>query len=88
MTVDARAVRLAMEVARVSVQRDAALRDAAHWKALAAERYVPDLVDDGQANYCTHGSATGVDTAPIGPDKVWACDHCGLRWTDQRGATS
>lgn len=40
--------------------------------------------EDGQANDCRHDSATGVDTAPIGPDKVWRCDHCGLTWTDQR----
>lgn len=35
---------------------------------------------DGQANTCTHMSATGIDTAPIGPEKVWRCDHCGLTW--------
>ena len=39
--------------------------------------------DDGQANTCPHGSATGIDTTPIGPAKVWRCDHCGLRWSDQ-----
>lgn len=38
--------------------------------------------EDGQANDCRHDSATGVDAAPIGPGKVWRCDHCGLTWTD------
>lgn len=49
---------------------------------IAAHDLAPDLTRDGQANDCTHMSATGVDTAPIGPSKVWRCDHCGLRWTD------
>lgn len=44
-----------------------------------------DLCRAGQANTCSHTSATGIDTAPIGPRKVWRCDHCGLRWTDERG---
>lgn len=39
-----------------------------------------DETDDGMANTCTHMSASGVDTAPLGPDKVWRCDHCGLTW--------
>lgn len=38
--------------------------------------------DGGQANDCPHYSATGIDTAPVGPGKVWRCDHCGLTWTD------
>jgi hypothetical protein len=37
------------------------------------------------ANDCTHMSATGIDTAPSGPGKVWACDHCGLRWRQDGG---
>lgn len=56
----------------------------AHWTeglAALAEELEP-LADDGQANTCTHQSATGIDTTPIGPGKVWRCDHCGLRWTD------
>ena len=47
---------------------------------------VEGLTEDGQDNTCTHASATGVDTAPVGPGKVWACDHCGLRWTDRRSS--
>jgi hypothetical protein len=45
---------------------------------------MPELNEtaDGQANDCTHLSASGIDTAPLGPDKVWRCDHCGLRWSD------
>jgi len=36
---------------------------------------------DGMANTCPHLSASGIDTAPLGPNKVWRCDHCGMRWT-------
>lgn len=39
----------------------------------------PEAVD-GLANTCTHMAASGIDTAPFGPDKVWRCDHCGLTW--------
>lgn len=49
---------------------------------LAADLAALDDTHDGQANTCPHGSATGVDRSPIGPGKVWRCDHCGLRWTD------
>lgn len=45
---------------------------------------VGDETEDGMANTCTHMSASGIDTAPLGPDKVWRCDHCGLRWTQSR----
>lgn len=38
---------------------------------------------DGTANSCSHLSATGVDAAPMGPGKVWRCDHCGLTYRDQ-----
>lgn len=47
--------------------------------ALAALFDQPET-DDGMANTCTHMSASGVDTAPLGPDKVWRCDHCGMTW--------
>ncbi|UUW88377.1 hypothetical protein [Pimelobacter simplex] len=40
---------------------------------------------DGSANDCTHVSASGVDRTPIGPDKVWRCDHCGLCWRQGPG---
>lgn len=40
------------------------------------------LASKGQANTCPHSSATGVDTAPVGPGKVWRCDHCGLTYRD------
>ncbi len=52
------------------------LHDLAHDLARLEDTY------DGQANTCPHGSATGIDRTPIGPGKVWRCDHCGLRWTD------
>lgn len=29
------------------------------------------------SNGCTHDCATGVDLAPLGPDKLWRCDICG-----------
>lgn len=31
----------------------------------------------GEPDHCEHDSATGVDQAPFGPDKVWRCDECG-----------
>lgn len=31
----------------------------------------------GEPEHCEHDSATGVDQAPFGPDKVWRCDECG-----------
>ena len=61
------------------------LADNAQWvradalQALAS-RPAKDDQDNGQANTCRHQSASGVDTS-TGPDKVWRCDHCGLRWT-------
>lgn len=46
------------------------------------EDNAPTETDDGQANDCTHASASGIDTTPLrDPNKVWQCDHCGLRWT-------
>lgn len=39
------------------------------------------LQANGQSNSCRHYSASGVDQT-FGPDKVWRCDHCGLRWTE------
>lgn len=39
------------------------------------------LASDGLATFCAHDSATGIDDTPVGPTKVWACDHCGVRWT-------
>lgn len=40
------------------------------------------LTVDGLANTCTHGSGVGIDTSEIGPEKVWACTHCGFRWRE------
>jgi hypothetical protein len=39
------------------------------------------LGHDGLHEYeCDHPSASGVDQAPFGPDKVWRCDVCGWRY--------
>lgn len=48
--------------------------------ALASPASEQATLADGTANDCRHDAASGVDTAPFGPDKVWRCDHCGLRW--------
>lgn len=31
---------------------------------------------------CPHTSATGIDTSPDGPDKIWRCDGCGRLFRD------
>lgn len=58
-----------------------AASDPVHAPRQDDEQAAGGLTEDGQANDCTHGSATGIDmTSPRDPAKVWACDHCGLRW--------
>lgn len=58
------------------IRREMADREAARG------RHRKPLTDDDMANDCTHTSSTGIDTAPMGPMKVWRCDHCGLQWTE------
>lgn len=51
------------------------------------DRGAESLTVDGQANDCTHSSATGIDTTSLrDPAKVWRCDHCGFRWRSDGAA--
>lgn len=52
----------------------------AEWVSWLLEQLGDMDTDNGQANTCSHASATGIDTAPVGPGKVWRCDHCGLTY--------
>lgn len=52
----------------------------AEWVVWLLEQLGEFDTDNDQANTCPHSSATGVDTAEVGPGKVWRCDHCGLSY--------
>lgn len=72
-------------VANPSIRRwidNSELVDADDLRALLLNPAQADQ-SNGQSNTCGHQSASGVDQT-FGPDKIWRCDHCGLRWQEDQ----